>query len=216
MRYDLIITELIAKSPLVSFVPKNIVEIGSRDGHDVNALKQIFNVTDNNCYIFEAHPDCYDQIKTTYSNFNVYNCAITNKTGPIKFNAGIIGVEGNVGISSVFDYKLGDFKSKEVEVDGWRFDDVCQHIELDQLDIVKIDVEGHSLEVLEGFGHMLQSTKLIQIELEHTEVWHNQATYDAVKQFFTSNGFIEVAHIRHSWCQSDSLWINDKYINKNT
>ena len=32
------------------------------------------------------------------------------------------------------------------------------------IDFVKIDVEGHELEVLEGFGNLIKITKLIQFE----------------------------------------------------
>jgi FkbM family methyltransferase len=207
-------TEVLTNAGITNFIPKNIFEIGSRDGHDTNFLKQIFNISNSNCYIFEAHPDCYSFIKSTYPQFNVFNCGITNKTGTIKFNAGIVGEEGNIGMSSILKQNNNEFKSKEILVDGWRFDDICKQLNLLEIDIVKIDVEGHSLEVLEGFGTTLNHTKMIQIELEHDELWKNQATYDTVKDFLIKHDFIEIAFMRHSWSQSDSLWLNKKYVNK--
>jgi FkbM family methyltransferase len=213
MRYDLIMIDVILKSGISNIRPKNIVEIGSRDGHDVKTLSDLYSIKEDDCYIFEAHPDCYNQIKSTYSNYNTYNCAITCETGPITFNAGIIGQEGNIGMSSINKQVQSGFISKEVVVDGWRFDDACNHLKINSIDLCKIDVEGHSLEVLKSFGKMLDVTKIIQVELEHSQIWKDQATYDEVKQFLMDNNMVEVANIRHCWTQSDSLFINKNYIN---
>lgn len=214
MRYDLIMIEVLLKSPIIKYLPKNVVEIGSRDGHDINTIKNIFSIKDENCFIFEAHPDCYQNIKNTYKNFNVFNCAITDKTGVIKFNAGIVGQEGNIGMSSVLEQNSGGFKSKQVEIDGWRFDEICKQLNLKEIDLVKIDVEGHSLNVLESFGDTIKNTKYIQIELEHVQIWKNQKVYENIKDFLLENNFIEIGFMRHCYSQSDSLWANNNCINK--
>jgi FkbM family methyltransferase len=213
MRYDLIMTEVLLKSSITKVTPKNVIEIGSRDGHDTEAMRKMFNVPEENCYIFEAHPDCFSYISKTYPKFNVFNCAITNQTRPISFNAGVVGIEDNIGMSSLLE--RGGFHSNKVTVDGWRFDEICTQLSLTSLDLVKIDVEGHTLEVLNGFGNMIQNTKVIQVEAEHIEVWEGQATYDKIKEFLSKKGFEEIAYMRHNWVQSDSLWINNNCINKN-
>jgi len=197
-----------------NFKPKNIVEIGSRDGHDTNTLKNLFSIDPNNCFIFEAHPECYKNIYETYPDFNNFNCAISNETKPIKFNAGIFGVEKNVGVSSILEYSSGDFISNECVIDGWRMDDICKNINLKEIDIAKIDVEGHTLEVLQGFGSMIKNTKSLQLELEHVECWKGQALNDTVESFLKDNGFIQVFFVRHCYEQSDSFWINEQYLNK--
>jgi FkbM family methyltransferase len=204
--------EMTLRSMICNTPPSNIIEIGSRDGHDTHTLSKMCNLPENKCYIFEAHPDCFNFIKQTYPKFNVFNCAVTNKTGPVTFNAGIVGVEGNIGMSSLLDKE--DFSSNKVQVDGWRFDEICKELKLKTLDLVKIDVEGHTLEVLEGFGSMLSCTKILQLELEHVEIWKTQATYEKVKDFLTTHNFEQVAYSRHSWTQSDSVWINNNFINK--
>ena len=48
------------------------------------------------------------------------------------------------------------------EVNLMRFDNYWD--ENKYIDFVKIDVEGHELEVLEGFGNLIKITKLIQFE----------------------------------------------------
>lgn len=211
MRYDLMMLTLGVKH-LLQHQPKNFIEIGSRDGHDTHIVSNELSIKPSNCYIFEAHPNCFTDIQKQYSQYNSFNCAISNKTGPITFNAGIVGVEDNIGCSSILDDTNSTFRSKKVTVDGWRFDDVCQHIGLqDTLDLIKIDVEGHTYEVLEGFGDTLQRTKAIQLELEHKESWKDQKLYQDISNFLTQNSFEQVFYVKHSHDQSDSLWVNKTF-----
>jgi FkbM family methyltransferase len=210
MRYDLLMIELALKNH-VNFNMSNFVEIGSRDGHDTNTIKTIFNLRESDCYIFEAHPDCYQSIVNTYPSFNTFNCAVSNETKPIEFNAGIVGIEPNIGVSSVLDMTTDGFKSNRITVDGWRFDDICDNIGLSEIDCLKLDVEGYTYEVLESFGLMLGRVKVLQIEMEHYEAWKGQKLYEEIKTFMTDNDFIEVFFIRHSYGQSDALFINKKY-----
>ena len=51
----------------------------------------------------------------------------------------------------------------EEEVDLTRFDEYWNKNST-IIDYVKIDVEGHELDVLEGFGQLILKTKLIQFE----------------------------------------------------
>lgn len=213
MRYDLLMID-VAMKQFIKLPPKNIFEIGSRDGHDMEYMRRLFNLPEQSCYIFEAHPDCYANIGNTYPNFNLFNCAITNKTGVVEFNAGIVGVEDNIGGSSILRDVTGNFRSNTVSVDGWRFDEACHKLGIEEVDLVKIDVEGHTQEVLDGFGNMLDKTKAIQVELEHSECWEGQALYEDIKRYLIDNNFIEVFFIRHAHDQSDSFWIKDRHYKK--
>lgn len=210
MRYDLLMLE-IGVNNLLQYQPQNFIEIGSRDGHDTHTISNILSIEPANCYIFEAHPDCFANIQKQYPQYNSVNCAISNKTEPIIFNAGIIGIEGNIGCSSILDDTNGTFQSKKVTVDGWRFDDIYKHVGLGVVDLVKIDVEGHTYEVLEGFGKILQCTKAIQLELEHKESWKDQKLYHDISNFLIKNSFEQVFYVKHSHDQSDSFWVNKNY-----
>tara|TARA_R100001163_G_C5068290_1_gene208329 strand:- start:954 stop:1598 length:645 start_codon:yes stop_codon:yes gene_type:complete len=197
---------------VLNFKPQNFIEIGSRDGHDTKTIQEMFNIPPSNCYIFEAHPELSNQIEKRYPEFNVNNCAISNLTQPITFNAADLEMESNPGMSSVLDLVDDGFKSNKVEVDGWRIDDILKQLCIDNVDLVKIDVEGFSLEVLDGFGIMLNKTKCIQIELEHKVVWKKQCSYDDVSNFLIKNGFTQLLFARIAHDQSDSLWVKNELI----
>ena len=213
MRYDFLTIDTALKR-ILKFNPKNFVEIGSRDGHDTRAIQQMFNIEPQHCYIFEAHPELFEKIQSQYPEFNVYNCAIGNETLPLTFNAAELKSEDNPGMSSVLETVDGNFKSYKAEVDGWRMDEISTNLALYNIDLVKIDVEGFSLQVLQGFGTLLENTKCIQIELEHKEVWKNQSTYEGVKEFLESKDFVEMVHVRIAHDQSDSFWAQRNLIDK--
>ena len=45
-------------------------------------------------------------------------------------------------------------------------DSYCKKLNIDKIDIVKIDVEGHELKVLEGMGQLLKNGRVVNIFLE--------------------------------------------------
>jgi FkbM family methyltransferase len=203
MRHDINQLTTLINQPINTFA-----EIGSRDGHDSHYISHYHKINPSNVYIFEAHPTCYLNIKESYPQFNTFNAAITDQTGPVKFNAGIIGKESNVGISSLLNRttEFNNFISEEVEVDGWKMEDILSHFNLEGFDLLKIDVEGASLSVLKGFGPKLSNSKFIQIELEYTSVWENQSLYQEVTHFLNQLGFVIVEEINLDNVQCDVLF----------
>lgn len=206
MRHD--IRQLTSLLKEQNFNPTTFIEIGSRDGHDTNYIASYWNLKPNNCYIIEAHPDCYNNIKLTYPFFIVFNIAASNETKPITFNAGIFGEEENIGISSILDRTLSPFKSRQVEVDGWRLDDLMNQINLDKFDFIKVDVEGFGLQVLEGFGDRIKDIKYIQVELEIKQVWEGQSYYDDVVSYLDSKEFIILDEVVLDSVQKDVIFKN--------
>ena len=164
MRADLKqLTDLI-KIPITSFA-----EIGSRDGHDSHYVSQYHKLNPSKVYIFEAHPGCFNYINKTYPHYNSFNVAITKKNGVLKFNAGVIGEEKNVGISSLLvrTPEYNDFISKEVEVDGWKMESILEHLNIEGFDLLKIDVEGNELNVMLGAENLLQKRAIKYIQFEY-------------------------------------------------
>jgi hypothetical protein len=57
-----------------------------------------------------------------------------------------------------------------------------------QLDIVKIDVEGHELAVLRGFGRALAATRVVQFEFGGCNI-DTRTYFRDFWYFFTDEGF---------------------------
>ena len=208
MRHDIHqLTELLRDKISVN----SFIEIGSRDGHDTNYIRDYWNIHHNNCYIIEAHPDCYNYIVHTYPLYQTLNIAASNVTEEVTFNAGIVGLENNIGVSSLFDRTLDSFICKKINVDAWRMDQVIDHLQINSIDLAKIDVEGAALQVLEGFGEKIYMFKAMQIELETKQVWEGQSYYDDVVKYLDEHGFKILNEIQLDMHQKDVLFINQEY-----
>jgi len=188
---------------------QSFIEIGSRDGHDTNYIKHYWNLDDSKCFIIEAHPGCYEYISTTYPQYPALNIAASDKTEIIEFNAGIIGVEKNVGVSSVLNRTIDEFISNRVKIDAWRMDEVMEYTKIDSIDFAKIDVEGYALQVLRGFGEKLKNFKALQIELETKQVWDDQSYYSDVVEYLHNYDFKILHEVKLDEYQTDVLFIKN-------
>jgi FkbM family methyltransferase len=77
------------------------------------------------------------------------------------------------------------------------------------IDILKIDVEGCTYEILQGFGDFIKNIKLMHIETERHQHFEGQYTEDKIFELLLNNNF---KLLEHSWCcleQYDSVWINN-------
>jgi FkbM family methyltransferase len=205
MRHDIEQLTTILKQRNIELT--SFIEIGSRDGHDTNYVRHYWGLDSNKCFIIEAHPGCYEYISNTYPQYPALNIAASNKTEIIEFNAGIIGVEKNVGVSSVLTRTVDEFISNRITVDAWRMDEVMQYNEIESIDFAKIDVEGYALQVLQGFGDKLETFKALQIELETKQVWNDQSYYSEVVEYLNAHDFEILHEVKLDEYQTDVLFI---------
>ncbi|WP_100753534.1 FkbM family methyltransferase [Vibrio salilacus] len=205
--------ELIEK--FCNFTPKNIVEIGANFAQDAEFLRQSFKLNEKDVFVFEPHPQIFQEIKNRY-NFNNYELAVSNTTGRARFNAiDIQGNEyGNSGISSLRDGLTTNKKNfVDVDVEMIRMDDFLKENAINEIDFLKVDVEGMNYEVLEGFGEDLNKVKIIQTEGEYKQYWKGQKLYRDMEEYLTKRGFLLVDFkLSVDGVQSDSLWIQRGYI----
>jgi FkbM family methyltransferase len=187
----------------------NFFEIGCRDGDDANYVTEHLGI--KNVYCFEPNPRLFSEIKLKYPSFNVYPFAISDYDGEASFNA----IRGDYGldIQGVSSLKkrtddLYEGKIDVITVPVLKFSSFIEQNNISHIDLVKIDVEGLTLEVLQGFGKYLNKTKMIHLEAEHHQYWEGQYLYKDIKQFLRSN-FIEIYDSGvSSLNQSDHIWIN--------
>lgn len=78
---------------------------------------------------------------------------------------------------------------KPIEVETRRLDDFCKSEEIDAIDLIHMDVQGAEMLVLEGAGRMLQSTKLIWLEVSDRELYQSQPRRKHIERFMEKAGF---------------------------
>jgi len=147
-------------------------------------------------------------------SFNTYQMVISNANGSSKFYAIDINSNVNTGISSSkFAELYNDYNYSILDIESIRMDKFITMNNIDSIDFLKIDVEGSSYEVLEGFGNYLSIVKSIHIEGEYKEVWRNQRLFPDISNLLHKNGFVLVYYELHrDSLQNDSFWVQHKYI----
>jgi FkbM family methyltransferase len=209
MRHE--INQLTTELP---FTPITFMEIGSRDGHDTKEVADYWNLAPDNCYIVEAYPALCNRIKKEYPEFNTFGFAASDKIGTVEFNAvPLTEADNNVGISSILECTAYDVPSEKISVQTNTISNFLGEIGLLGVDLVKIDVEGFTQEVLDGFGDKIQNIKALQIETEKSEMWKGQKIHDDIVEFMESKGFTLLSKYDAWGNQYDCLFINNKASN---
>lgn len=185
------------------FKPTSFMEVGSRDGKDTEYVSKYWDLNTANCHIIEADDKSYNNINNKY-DYNVYNVAASNENGEIEFLSVVSENELLRGISSI---------KKSFHVDNLEYEkNIVKSIRLDtfdfQIDLIKIDVEGHGYEVLEGLGDKIKEVKAIQIETEDRVCFENQKIDSEINKYLLDRGFSLVDKKRCWDFQFDCLYIN--------
>ena len=143
--------------------PNIFIDIGANKGL---YTKKVLENTSNNTefYLFEPSSYNYKYLKKLFpeSKFIINNVALSKN----KEKKSLYSDKKGSGLSSLTQRKLNHHNielNQIEEVEVIRFDQYW--VNKDKIiDYVKIDVEGHELDVLEGFGDLIHKTKLIQFE----------------------------------------------------
>lgn len=182
-------------------------EVGSRDGRDGHELaKRIYEGdekwfwTNTTLVCFEPNPVQADIIKAEYPEAVVHELAASNKTGKAAFVV-YEGDEGAVGSSSLrMDWKEGDHPQHKIFVQTERLENLIGD---ERIDIMKIDCEGHSPEVIEGLGDKLGQIRVLHVE---TEKWTDSNI--KVKALLMGRGWELVDETEQYGGMPDQVWVN--------
>jgi FkbM family methyltransferase len=194
-------------------VPQNIFEIGSNTGFDADYLRKAFNVPESNTFCFEANPFTFEILQKEHPNFNNFNVAVSNFTGTEIFKC-----SRSENQSSSFNKKrsIPSQDYIDVEVSVYTMEHIINHYDIKNIDICKVDVEGFTLEVLEGFGDKISIVKSFQLEDERFPVFgDNQKLFPDTCNFLSSKGFTLLTFI--DWgAQCDTIWVRNDMLSYET
>lgn len=155
------------------------VDIGAHVGYWTKRLVNDFEYV----YAFEAaaeHAECL-RLNVTAENYELHNIAVSNQLGTVRFTRNV----DNSGMSHVDD------SGEEI------FCQRLDHWQLDSVDLIKIDVEGHELQVLQGAAETIQRCKpVLFVEILNSTP---TATRDSITSLLTSWGYTQVQTVAENY-----------------
>lgn len=199
--------------------PGSILEIGSRDGNDAETLRGLSKASSSNVFVVEPHPQSFKNIINKYPNFRAFELVVSDIPGVVDFNAIPWSYgEAEVGNSSLLRKdsavleKVTGVKThgpenwmKVLAVTGKT---ILKLINRPEIDVVKIDVEGHTFEVLKSFENDIRLLKMLHLEVELSQIWEKQHLFNEIKPYLRFFGFEEMYYIPqyYNGDQGDSVW----------
>ena len=112
------------------------------------------------------------------------NSAVSAAPGELRFYS----LGANQGRNSVYPHPNEVDQERTIQctsIDAW-----CKQEDLDSLHYVKIDTEGHDLEVLYGATRMLESQKIEMLQFEYNQRWIEAGHFlREAYEFFGTHGY---------------------------
>lgn len=205
-------TTQIPKELFIKYLPNNpiILEAGAQFGEDTSWMAELW--PQGIIYAFEPLPKNFEALNTLAQNFkniNCFNLALSTSRGEAFFyEAG--GASSLLKPTESFNNAyfhsdlLNPLKVQTTTVDEW-----AEQQNIDHIDFMWLDMEGNELNVLKS-TKLLNTVKLIYLEVNLQKFWENCALHDDVKKYLVSEGFLEIwTEITPQW-QGNALYLKTR------
>lgn len=202
------------------------IDVGASDGRVWSSwFKQ---VPDAHVYAFEPEPNNFQKMKELQSgkpNVQCINSAVSTVDEPsgIPFH-----ISNDRNSSSVYPYDLNSirkwkyppgrrlFKTLEtIRVPAIRLDTLIKKERIRYVDFLKIDAQGHELEILKSLGKSITKVREVVVEASTTpfNIYDGQTNQkDAIVDFLTRNNFKLHRQENLSRNQEINMWfVNDRF-----
>ena len=154
---------------IIKYVKKNItcdkfifIDVGTNRGEYVDNVLKIVDDKLIDIHMFEPTPKLYDFLISKYNGCKINNMAISNNNEKLIFYY----LEKSDYMSSL--HLRSFFKDYiEIIVDSIKIDSYVFQHNIDNINFIKIDTEGHELEVLKSCEELLKNKKIDYIQFEY-------------------------------------------------
>lgn len=201
-----------------------IFDIGTRDGNDANYLAKQLKA--EKVYAIDANPLAIIKTRQAYPWMNIIETAISYYDGEHTFQQVDSGDANMDGCSSLYADKIAkepQFEGKVniIETPVKRMDTFIDEEGLiGAIDVVKVDVEGYTWEVLQGFGSRLSSVRVFHLETEKEPTHANHKNSKEIEEFLTDKGFalVDISYEGSNGINGgieDQVWVNKSLVTRN-
>lgn len=205
---------------------KWILDIGANVGDVAVAALESYPNSQVICFepVLSTFEVLTNRLKPYSDRSHLFNCALSDVGGVGEINItsyhGANSIAPQAQFHQDFNPHVREVSKEEIHL--VRLDDFATKLPSQKIDIMKIDVEGHELNVLKGGANFISNNVdviIIEISLMRDQSLNNQAVFE-IFSFFNSFGFsllnvMDLHHIENQnmqLVQMDCVFRNKKYM----
>jgi|LauGreDrversion4_2_1035121.scaffolds.fasta_scaffold107214_2 FkbM family methyltransferase len=170
---------------------KIIFDVGAFKGNFVDEILKFNKSATVHC--FEPYIESYDFLHSRFhENKNIFinNFAVSDYFGKIFLNVNNFLETNSLLESQKVDISIDDLtetKNKQI-VSVFTLNDYCLEKKIDLIDLVKIDTQGNTFQVLIGLSEMLKAKKVkyLYLEAEFVEIYKNEKLFAEIDMLMNS------------------------------
>ena len=153
----------------ITITPRGMIDIGAHVGVYASVLEDIVGA--QNLYLFEPLPALYRRLRWDFRGAHVFATALSDQSGPQQMRVPFINgqrVDSRATLNQ--HHEPAQTATREITVQRDTLDALAQRNLFGPVGLIKIDVEGHELAVINGATQFLttrQPLLLIEIEARH-------------------------------------------------
>ena len=199
--------------------PQLVLDIGGNKGQSISFFLKL----NNNAIIYSFEPlkSHYNHLVMKYKSFDnitISNKGISSHIGKKRFYENIFDLTSSFEKldydSEYLKYKtkilgveLKDIVKNEYDVDLITLNSFIKDNIESNIDIIKIDVEGHEYECLKGlFSEPISpSIHLIQLEYHNDDMYKNRISFNKINEILDKNNFQLVKRLKHGFGDFEDL-----------
>lgn len=173
-----VISDLLRDLPKKPF--RTLFDIGAHIGESTEVYARLLQECEIFC--FEPAPDAFAKLEDTVSSIpkaHAYNLGLSDSPGER-----LLKINPNSTMS-----RLSAKGGEEIMVPVATLAEFCQNNNIPHIDFVKIDTEGHDLEVLKGAAYFLENIDILQCEVSANRYNRFHAFFEDICNYMFDAGF---------------------------
>ncbi|HMQ08945.1 MAG TPA: FkbM family methyltransferase [Saprospiraceae bacterium] len=202
-----------------------VIDVGANKGQSID----IFTSVNPECkiYAMEPNPELYQFLRKKYAkqqNIKIFNKGISNISGQKIFYENIFNGSSTLeelnNDSKYLEKKASIFgvPKEEIHFDIYpvqveTLSEFIKSHKIKDIDLIKIDTEGHEYHCLGGLFNNENNVNInyIQIEYHDHDMYINRVPFTSIVELLYQNHFVEYARIKHGFGEFYDIIFKNNY-----